>query len=512
MGLNYHLYYRLNKPVLLILFVYRSRPRGSLNEDTLKFLSSMDADQDILYYDILGSEAHSMMLCDIGLLSIQELKKILQALEDVRKDPTQLKTDNFEDIHESLESFVIKQAGIDAGGKMHTARSRNDQVILDIRMKVRDDINNICLAIIDLIDSLLKKATENKETVMPMYTHLQQAQIGTFSHYLLSYVDALFRDMDRLYITYGRINQSPLGACAIGGSSINIDRKTTAVFLGFDGLIRNSVDATSSRDTLIEFTSVISIFMTTLSRLAEDFILWSTAEFGYLELSDEYSSTSSAMPQKKNADPLELIRAKASSVLGNLVTILSIIKALPSGYSRDLQELKPHLWNTSSTALEAVKIVNRVVTSINVHKERMQETAKNSYALSVDIAEQLVIKKGMPFRFAHKLVGSLVEKAARENKGQVIMLEEQDIKEVLEKIESDLQPTELMHIIQDVTPQRSLELRISFGSPNPKEQEEMIMFSRRRLSGYKEGVPKRKKNVDAAFQNLKRSVENYLKD
>jgi argininosuccinate lyase len=512
MGLNYHLYYRLNKPVLLILFVYRSRPRGSLNEDTLKFLSSMDADQDILYYDILGSEAHSMMLCDIGLLSIQELKKILQALEDVRKDPTQLKTDNFEDIHESLESFVIKQAGIDAGGKMHTARSRNDQVILDIRMKVRDDINNICLAIIDLIDSLLKKATENKETVMPMYTHLQQAQIGTFSHYLLSYVDALFRDIDRLYITYGRINQSPLGACAIGGSSINIDRKTTAVFLGFDGLIRNSVDATSSRDTLIEFTSVISIFMTTLSRLAEDFILWSTAEFGYLELSDEYSSTSSAMPQKKNADPLELIRAKASSVLGNLVTILSIIKALPSGYSRDLQELKPHLWNTSSTALEAVKIVNRVVTSINVHKERMQETAKNSYALSVDIAEQLVIKKGMPFRLAHKLVGSLVEKAAHENKGQVIMLEEQDIKEVLEKIESDLQPTELMHIIQDVTPQRSLELRISFGSPNPKEQEEMIMFSRRRLSGYKEGVPKRKKNVDAAFQNLKRSVENYLKD
>jgi argininosuccinate lyase len=245
--------------------------------------------------------------------------------------------------------------------------------------------------------------------------------------------------------------------------------------------------------------------------LAEDFILWSTAEFGYLELSDEYSSTSSAMPQKKNADPLELIRAKASSVLGNLVTNLSIVKALPSGYSRDLQELKPHLWNTSSTALEAVKIVNRVVTTIDVHKERMQETAKNSYALSLDIAEQLVIKKGMPFRLAHKLVGSLVERAARE-KGLVTMLKEQAIKEVLEKIGSDLQPAELMHVIQDVTPQRSLELRISFGSPNPKEQEEMIMFSRRMLLGYKEGVPKRKKNVDTAFQNLKRSVENYLKD
>ena len=490
--------------------MYRSRPRGTLDDDTLKFLSSMDADQDILFYDIMGSEAHSMMLYDIGLLSRPELKKILQALENVKKDTTQLETDNFEDIHESLESFVIKQAGIDAGGKMHTARSRNDQVILDIRMKVRDDINNICLAIIDLIDSLLKKATENKEAVMPMYTHLQQAQIGTFSHYLLSYVDALFRDMDRLYIIYGRINQSPLGACAIGGSSININRRTTAFFLGFDGIIRNSVDATSSRDTLIEFTSGISIFMTTLSRLAEDFILWSTAEFGYIEVSDEYSSTSSAMPQKKNADPLELIRAKASSVLGDLVTILSIVKALPSGYSRDLQELKPHLWNTSSTALEAVKIVNRVVTSIDVHKERMQQTAKNSYALSVDIAEQLVIKKGMPFRVAHKLVGSLVEKAAREIKGQITMLEEQDIKQILEKIESDLEPAELMHLIREVTPQRSLELRVSFGSPNPKEQEEMIISSRRRLAAYKEGVPKRKKNVDAAFQNLNRSVENYL--
>jgi argininosuccinate lyase len=218
------------------------------------------------------------------------------------------------------------------------------------------------------------------------------------------------------------------------------------------------------------------------------------------------------MPQKKNADPLELIRAKASSVFGNLVTILSIVKALPSGYSRDLQELKPHIWNTSSIALEAVKIVNRVVTSIDVHKERMQETANNSYALSVDIAEQLVVRKGIPFRLAHKLVGSLVEKAVRENKGQVTMLDEQDIKEILEKIELNLQPAELMHLIQDITPQRSLELRISFGSPNPKEQEEMIIFSRRRLAGYKEGVPKRKKNIDAAFQNLNRSVENYLKD
>src|ERR687884_2317310 len=313
------------------MIMYRSRSEIKLDENAFNFMTSIDADNAILHYDILGSEAHTIMLYEIGFLTLIDLKKILQGLEDVKTDPNVLSTDSYEDIHEALEAFIIQKAGDRSGGKMHTGRSRNDQVVLDIHMKIREDINNICTVIIDLINSLLEKAAENIETIMPMYTHLQQAQIGTFSHYLLSYSDALFRDMDRLYITYGRNNQSPLGACAIGGSTINIDRRTTAVFLGFDGLIRNSVDATSSRDTLIEFTSGIAIFMTTLSRLAEDFILWSTAEFGYLEISDEYSSTSSAMPQKKNPDVLELIRAKAATAIGNLITMFSIVKSLPSG-------------------------------------------------------------------------------------------------------------------------------------------------------------------------------------
>ena len=233
----------------------------------------MDDDHAILYYDILGSEAHSIMLYEIGFLTLLELKKILQGLEEVKKNPKLISNNGYEDIHESLEAFqIIKRAGSNAGGKMHTARSRNDQIRLDIRMKIREYINDICgPAIIDLIDSLLAIAHNNKETIMPMYTHLQQAQIGTFSHFLLSYADALFRDMDRLYNTYGRINQSPLGAGAIGGSSINIDRKKTAILLGFDGLIKNSIDATTSRDSLIEFTTGLSILMITLSRMAEDF-------------------------------------------------------------------------------------------------------------------------------------------------------------------------------------------------------------------------------------------------
>src|SRR3712207_3309085 len=235
--------------------MYRSRPREKLNDDVLKFLSSMDQDHSILYYDIVGSEAHSIMLHEKGHITHGELKKILSALEEAKQSPTSIRTEEFEDIHEALEAFVIQRSGMDTGGKMHTARSRNDQVVLDIRMKIRDDINEICAGLAGLVHGLIERAEENKLAPMIMYTHLQQAQIGTFSHFLLSYAYALMRDMERLYLTYHRINQSPLGACAIGGSSIAIDRKRTAVLLGFDSIIKNSIDATSSRDAFLEYAS-----------------------------------------------------------------------------------------------------------------------------------------------------------------------------------------------------------------------------------------------------------------
>src|SRR4029078_4008618 len=335
----------------------------------------------------------------------------------------------------------------------------NDQVILDVHMKIRENINNISESIIDLIDNLLGKAGENKETVMPMYTHTQQAQIGNFSHFLLAYVDALFRDIDRLYISYRRINQSALGACAIGGSSINIDRRKTAMLLGFDGPIKNSIDATSSRDSLIEFASSVSILMSTLSRMAEDFILWSTFEFGYIDISDKYSSTSSAMPQKKNPDVLEIIRAKSGLVIGSLVTMLSLVKSLPSGYSRDLQEFKPLLWRISTVAVESVKIMTGVIKSLSVRKERMREAASNSYAISFDIAEQLTVKKGISFRSAHKIVGALVEEAVSKQNIPFTMLQEEDIENALNRVGSSIKPKDLQRLIREITPFRSLELR-----------------------------------------------------
>jgi argininosuccinate lyase len=491
--------------------VYRSRPKGNLDKDMLNFLSSLNDDQQILHYDILGSEAHVIMLHDIGILTLHETKKILVALEQIRHKPAMLATGDVEDIHESIESLIIQQTGVDIGGKIQIGRSRNDQVMLDIRMKVRDDITEICEKIITLITSLLKNAAENIDTIMPMYTHLRQAQIGTFSHFALSYADSLFRDMDRLYITYVRINQSPLGAGAIGGSRIKLDRQKTARLLGFKGIVRNSIDATSSRDTIIEYTMELTIIMLTLSRMTEDFIIWSTDEFGYLDISDEFSSSSSAMPHKKNPDPLELLRAKAGTVSGNLLTMITIIKAIPSGYSRDMQEIKTSLWQASATTTQALKIMNYVVKSLIINKERMQHASSSSYAISFDLAELLAIKNGISFRTAHKVMGLLVQKAIGNNRQPLRMLREEDIREVLESLGSKLSAEEVLKDIKEAAPQKSISSRQSLGSPNPMQEQNMVKLSRRRLSDYSKRIAKRKGLVDEAFKNLTRMVNNYSK-
>ncbi len=490
--------------------MYRSRSTEKLQDDVLKFLSSMDQDHSILYYDILGSEAHSIMLHEKGHIADIELKGILSALEEAKKNPATINTEEYEDIHEALEAFVIKRSGMEAGGKMHIARSRNDQVVLDIRMKIRDDVNEICAALSSLIQGLVERAKENKQVPMLMYTHLQQAQIGTFSHFLLSYAYSLMRDMERLYLTYHRINQSPLGAGAIGGSSIAIDRKRTAVLLGFDSIIKNSIDATSSRDAFLEYASTLAILTSTLGRIAEDFIIWSTTEFGYIELAEPYTSTSSAMPQKKNPDPLELTRSKAAIVTSNLVSMLGIVKALPSGYSRDLQDIKAPLLRSSAITLETIKIMDYIVRSLQIKKERMRHAASISYAIAVDVAEQLVMQKKIPFRTAHRIVGALVSIAAGKGNISLTSLEFADASLVLKAHKVNVKPNEIMKIINEMTPEKSVEARKSSGSPNLLEQEEMIKSLSQGISNYSTGIQKRTKMVKGSFDNLERTVKNYL--
>jgi argininosuccinate lyase len=490
--------------------MYRSRPVDKLEDDALSFLSSIDDDKSILYYDILGSQAHSIMLHEMGHITSTDLQKILSALDEAKQSPTKIQTKGYEDIHEALEAFVINRCGTEAGGKMHIARSRNDQVVIDIRMKIRDDINQICSSLASLIQGLVDRAKENKQAPMLMYTHLQQAQIGTFSHFLLSYAYSLMRDMERLYLTYHRINQSPLGACAIGGSSIAIDRKRTAVLLGFDSIIKNSIDATSSRDAFLEYASTLAILTSTLGRVAEDFIIWSTTEFGYIELAESYTSTSSAMPQKKNPDPLELTRSKAAIVTSNLVSLLGIVKALPSGYSRDLQDIKAPLMGSSAITLDTLKIMDHIVRTLRVNKERMRQAASISYAIAVDIAEQLVMQKNVPFRTAHRIVGALVSKAAGKGNISLAKLEFAEVTSVLESCKVNVKPEELMKIINEMTPERSLEARKSSGSPNLLEQEEMIKSLSEGIANYSVGIQKRTKMVEGSFASLERTVKNYL--
>ena len=492
--------------------MYRSRQKDNLDKDVLNFLSSLNEDTNIFIYDILGTQAHCLMLNKIGILTSAELSKILSSLSKIRFESTNsqniLSDELFlsEDIHELVESIVIQDIGIDIGGKMHTGRSRNDQVILDVRMKLRDDIIDICELIINIIKSLVVKSKEHKNTIISLYTHLQQAQIGTVSHYLLSYSFSLLRDLERISSSFDRINLSPLGSCAIGGTGIPIDRNYTASFLGFRGLLENSIDATSSRDSLMEYLSFLSILMSTISRIAEDFILWSTSEFNYIELSDRYSSTSSVMPQKKNPDPLEILRSRTSIVHGMLIASLSIIKNLPSGYHRDLQDLKPLLSNSSKIVKESLLIMKGVIDTLKVNKKNAFNSANKSYGVSLDIAEQIVIKYHIPFRKVHKLVGTLVQQAVKNENISLSQLSKQDLNKILNLLKIKIDVDDLMLIIKDTTPEKSILFRKSSGSPNPLQQNEMVNSIDKSLLFYSKAVSERKEMLHTAFNNLEKEV------
>ena len=483
--------------------MYRSRLKGRLNRGVLNYLSSINDDLVLLHYDIVGSEAHSIMLYEQGLIKRPELKKILDALKSTKEEQLKKLASNYEDIHEAVESLVVKKAGVSAGGKMHTARSRNDQVALDIKMKERDDINNISLQIIELINLLLLRAEENKDSVMPMYTHLQHAQIGTFSHYLISYTDILLRDLERLNECYTRVNKSPLGAGAIAGTSIKINRKMVASLLGFDGIVENSIDATTSRDVTIELCFCLAMLMLNMSRIAEDFVLWSSSEFNFIQLADELTSSSSVMPQKKNPCPLELLRAKVAYVVGLLFSVMMTIKALPTGYSRDLQDSKQILFQAIAITSDSVNIMCSVMDTLQVNRNSMLRSAENSYAISLDVAEELV-RTGLPFREAHKIVGALVRLASSKGKnlqsltgGEINMVAGKKVVSVLS------------NTLGKINAKYSVHSRISTGSPHPREQDRMIKSRKRMVRIYQQKIGERMEYVSRAFKQLRKRVKSF---
>jgi len=486
--------------------MYRSRLDTDLNDVTLDYVSSINDDSEIALYDILGSQAHSLMLFQNDIITKNDAKKILSALENLKKEKFD-SSSGAEDIHELIESLVIKKAGMASGGKMHTARSRNDQVVLDIRMKIRDDINIICNCLLDTIESLVSVAKNHQKTIMPLYTHLQQAQAGLFSHYLLAHADVLTRDFQRMFDTFERVNQSPLGAGPVGGTSIPIDRHSTAKMLGFDDVVENSIDATSTRDFVAEYVAMVSILMTNLSKIAEDFVLWSTSEFSFIELADEFTSPSSVMPQKKNPDILELTRGKTAEVIGNLTAILTTIKGLASGYGRDLQQIKSSIWSTSKISISALLILKSILLTLKVNEKRMKKVTESSNLIALDIAEKLV-QEGIPFRVTHKISGTLVQLSSQSKKS-ISKLTLSEIKKSVNDTKVD--PKLVSKIITTTTVTSSLKERKSFGSSGYDEQKRMISDRIQKINGFREQVSKRENRIISSIDDLTKQVNLIIK-
>ncbi len=485
--------------------MYRSRLGTDLNDVTLNYVSSINDDSEIVSYDILGSQAHVVMLHDKKILTRTDARKILAVLESLKEEELDV-TSNAEDIHELVESLVIKKAGATSGGKMHTARSRNDQIVLDMRMKIRDDISILCRCLLDAIEALISLAQNHTKTVMPLYTHLQQAQAGLFSHYLLAQADVLFRDLERLCSAFKRVNQSPLGAGPVGGTSIPIDRHATASLLGFDGIVENSIDATSTRDFVAEYVSAVAILMTNLSRIAEDFVIWSTTEFSFIEIADEFTSPSSVMPQKKNPDILELTRGKTAQVIGNLTMVLATIKGLGSGYGRDLQQIKVAAWSASSTSISALLILKSMLLTIQVNKRRMKKSAESSYLVALDVAEILVYG-GIPFRTAHGIVGRLVQ-MAHDDKKQLSKLSLSEVTRAIKGTKAD--PEMVLKTIQTVNISSSLETRTSVGSSGYAEQRRMIDDRIKKINSYRTKTISIDNQISKALDRLSSKVQELV--
>jgi argininosuccinate lyase len=395
--------------------------QGRFSEKTAQiveaFTSSIQVDRRLYTYDIQGSIAHCRMLAKVSIVTDGEARALIRGLEKVRQeiDENRLEYDDrLEDIHMHIESRLIEIAG-PVAQKLHTARSRNDQVALDTRMYLRDETSRIVHRLCRLQQVLVDLARSHLDTVLPGYTHMQRAQPVLLSHHLMAYYEMFLRDIGRLEDCLKRINVMPLGSAALAGTTYPIDRAYTAELLGFESISANSIDAVSDRDFMIEFLAAAALCLVHFSRLSEELILWSTAEFDYIELPDSFATGSSIMPQKKNPDVPELIRGKTATAIGSLTALLSLVKSLPLAYNRDMQEDKPPLFDTVDTLTACIEISTAMLPKIKFKKLNMQRAASSGYLNATDLADYLVIR-GMAFREAHRVAGEAVAFALTKKK------------------------------------------------------------------------------------------------
>jgi len=392
---------------------------GSPDAEVAQFTESISFDRRLWRHDILGSLAHATVLRKVGILKPAEHAAITRGLKQITRDIESGKfkwKPELEDVHMNIEAALTRRTP--AGAKLHTGRSRNDQVALDMRLWLRDEIVALLAELADLQRALVRVGQKNGDVLIPGYTHLQRAQPVFLAHHLLAYVEMIERDCERLWDGWSRVNVCPLGSGAIAGSTLKLDRVRVAKLLGFvdvngrPQLTQNSMDAVSDRDFVIEFCAASALLAVHLSRLAEDFILWASAEFNFIKIADAYTTGSSLMPQKKNPDVAELARGKSARVIGNLVSLLTLLKGLPMTYNRDLQEEKERLFDTADTVRATVRVLAAMLRNTKINKAVCAAAASDPALLATDLADYLV-RKGMPFRKAHHVVGSVVALAEK---------------------------------------------------------------------------------------------------
>lgn len=393
--------------------------RFELDSDAItdQYNASISFDKRLYREDIAGSKAHATMLAQQNIISPEDRDLIINGLTEIEQEITEgtfLFSIEREDIHLNIEAALTERIG-DAGGRLHTARSRNDQIATDIRLFVRDSCDSVILSLRFFRSVLLDLAEKEAATIMPGYTHLQRAQPILLSHHLQAYEAMFARDTERFMQARSRTNRSPLGTGALAGVSYSVDRSLSADLLGFDGVIENSIDAVSDRDFIFDFHSASALSMIHISRLAEELVLWASAEFGFLNLDDRFSTGSSIMPQKKNPDLAELARGKSARTIGNMVQIMTLLKGQPLAYNKDMQEDKEALFDSVDTVLNTINVMAAMLPSCSFNRQHMKISAEANFALATDYADYLT-KKGVPFREAHSAVGGMVSFCERENK------------------------------------------------------------------------------------------------
>ena len=487
--------------------LWGGRFRSELTAETADFTQSIEVDARMVPHDIWGSQAHAIMLARQGIISNADVRHILiwldRAEEDFRSGKFVLKPER-EDVHMNVESYLIEGAGQEYGGKLHTARSRNDQVLVDARLYIREQILQIQGGLSHLCRAFLAIAQEHAETVMPGYTHAQHAQPISLGFWATAYVSMLLRDGKRLNAAYELVNINPLGACALAGTSFPIDRHLTAKLLGFDAVHEHALDVISSRDFIAETLFALAVLMANLSKLSEEIVYWTTYEFGLAVLDDAYAKGSSIMPQKKNPDIVELTRGRAGRIYGALMNLLANLKGLPMGYNSDLQEDKPPLWDSFDVVQSCLGVLPGLLETIDFKTDRMEALANANFATATELANFLVCERGLAFRECHEIVGGVVGDLVKMGK---TFQDWEETQRLLQHRRVDLSISQLQSILD---PKLALHNNRSLGGTSPAEVKRMADEFEEKLNEIEAKTRARQDQIQYAYQLTLQVIEQVL--